>query len=255
MNGIQRNNRSRSSASPLALLLVLAVLVAVFAVLFASAGAAFAQTGSGEMFECREASIGMEGVSFAPCYGKRMGGELSSPQRAEELARLRDTFAPFTATTAAGDVVFNGTGTTEATPAQQRLVAEWAAIVNLEAGAGRTGAAYGNVFAMTREGGIAALCQTVTAYVTGVAYVVDCRSEPPTALPVIVLDAGQLERLFMLYDRLPIFEISRTDGTADVMTTSVFFDGRGEGEATDDDKATVEAFAAELAAQAQAAAR
>ncbi|MEZ4682390.1 MAG: hypothetical protein R2932_50115 [Caldilineaceae bacterium] len=55
------------------------------------------------------------------------------PARQADIAEFAETFAPFSATIelgtatefVTGDLQFNGSGETEAMPAQQRMIAEW----------------------------------------------------------------------------------------------------------------------------------
>ena len=208
-------------------------------------------TSTNDIGLCQKTIVGTQGVAYGGCYTDlQMGGRLVFDQRKQDLEYFRTTFAPFQATTPTGDVVFNGQGSQDATPAEQRLLGEWMYIVTAEAMSGRTSAGLGLMFAVFQEGGIAALCRNVSVYASGVAYVADCATEPPITLPVVRLNSAQLEQVFGWQDALQSFEDKRVDGTADVMTTTVFFAGRGEAAPGDAEKAAIEGLSAELAAQA-----
>src|SRR5690606_444160 len=75
---------------------------------------------------CQSLVIGTEGLAFGPCMGRMMQGQFAPPERKRELDSFIQTYAPFQADTPAGAITFNGQGTTEATPAEQRMIAEWA---------------------------------------------------------------------------------------------------------------------------------
>jgi hypothetical protein len=92
---------------------------------------------------CRTAGIGDEGVAFGPCEGVQLGGIFGQPDRRQDLVEFAATYALFTASTQAGDVEFRGEGDQTASPAEQRMLAEWARLVALEAEAGRSGASWG----------------------------------------------------------------------------------------------------------------
>jgi hypothetical protein len=220
--------------------------------------AILAYTGTNEQGLCETVTFGSEGVAWGGCYTDlRMQGRLVFEQRVQDLEYFRTTFAPFEATTPAGDVVFHGEGTQQASEAEQRLIGEWARLATVEAKSGRTSAGHGLLFAVLHEGGIAALCQNVSVYASGVAYVADCKAQPPVTLPVVRLNADQLEQVFGWHDELASFEAQRVDGTADTMTTTVSFFGMGTTAAGEDQKVAIEGLSAELAAQAmeQASAR
>jgi hypothetical protein len=210
--------------------------------------------GNTDFGDCQNVTYGSEAVSFAPCAApNRMQGQLDFGDRAGELERMRATFAPFVYQSEPGTVTFNGTGSTEAAPSQQRMIAEWAQMVNIEVAAGRTSAANGLLFAVLQEGGIAALCSNVSVYLSGVAYVADCAGETPLNYPALQLDADQLARIYDWYDSIAPFEVERTDGTADTMVTRIVYSGRGLDEATEAQQQEIEGFAGELRAAAMAA--
>lgn len=204
-----------------------------------------------EAGRCMTATFGSQMLAFGACGGVQMGGRYVLPERAAALAVFTAAYAPFEAETPAGYVRLSGQGTTVATQAEQRMVAEWAALAWAEAMGGRSGAAYGWALSWSRQGGLAGFCDEVTVYVTGEALVSSCRSATGTPMRVR-LNADQLARLYGWLDTLSSFEDSHTDpATADAMTVSLQFGGRGTQPPADVDIQAIHALAAELAAAAR----
>lgn len=204
-------------------------------------------TGNGDS-GCTTAQIGADGVAIGRCYEEeRLGMPFPVATRATELADFAQTFAPFQADTVAGTVVFTGTGSTAATPAQQRMIAEWARLVQLEAQGGRSGASWGLAFAWHREGGIAGFCDDLTVYVTGEAWATSCRGAQPQDLAHFRLDATQLETLYQWVDTFQPFEVEQSDGAvADGMTVTLIFAGAGAEVAGEGEQARIVDFAQTL---------
>jgi hypothetical protein len=192
--------------------------------------------------ECRTATIGAAGVVFGPCDGVPFGGIFGQPDRRTDLMEFAETYAPFTATTAAGDVEFKGKGVRLATPAEQRMIAEWARLVALEAEAGRSGASWGLALAWHREdtaAGGRALCDDVTVYVTGEVYVASCASDPAQTVAHYRLGAADLEHLYALVDTYAGFEHAQG-------TQRMLFSGAGTVQAPADVVAEMASFAQRL---------
>jgi hypothetical protein len=196
---------------------------------------------------CRTAIFSSDAVAFGPCGGTLMGGKYAAEERARTGLYLAQVYAPFTADTVAGKVEFSGYGQRSATPAEQRMVGEWARLAALEAAGGRSGAAYGLAFAWHREGGIAGFCDDVTAYVTGDVTATSCKAEQLRELGRRRMTADQLQAMFHWVDALRSFELDQADpATADGMTVRLVFSGVGADEPTDTDKRAIEEFAAQL---------
>ena len=197
---------------------------------------------------CQTAIIGGRDVAFGPCGGTLMAGRLiAEVDRPEELAAFVETYASFEADTRAGKVAFTGNGSTIAAPAEQRMIAEWARLAQLEAAYGRSGASYGLALAWYREGGIAGFCDDMVVYVTGLITVASCKGDQSIDVGRGQLTADQLDRLYAWIDRFIGFEISQTDpATADALTIRVIFTGAGAATPTDADQQAIQAFAAEV---------
>jgi hypothetical protein len=202
---------------------------------------------------CVAAEIGLDGIAYGGCDDAELVGvPLTFNGRPNDLDMLRITYVPFSASTPAGDILFLGDGRNIATEAEQRMIAERAHAAYLEAQGGASAVGPGLVLQLFQQGGIAALCQNVSVYRTGIAYVADCTQEPPQTLPVVLLDSDQLAELYAWSDNLAPIESARTDGTADVMTTTLTFFGNGQAEPTAEMQQAMEFFALDVAAQARA---
>ncbi len=196
---------------------------------------------------CNTALIGADGVAIGRCYAQLLTVPFGMESRAADLAEFAKTFAPFEADTPAGAVTFTGSGTEKATPAQQRMIAEWAHLVQLEAQAGRSGASWGLAFGWHREGGIAGFCDDLAVYVTGEAGATSCRGQNPQDLGHFRLDAEQLATLYKWVDSLQSFEYNQSDAAvADSMSVTLVFSGTGEQVATEADQAAIVDFAQTL---------
>jgi hypothetical protein len=199
---------------------------------------------------CQAALIGTEGIEFGPCMGVRMGGKLVSGERESELADLIATYTPFQAETPAGIVTFNGQGSAEATPADQRMIAEWARQTAQEAAAGRSGASWGLAFAWHREGGIAGFCDDLTAYVTGQLYAASCKGETAQTIAQRRMSADELAQLYTWIDEYAPFEYNHSDGpVADSMTVTLIFSGAGSAAADEATQQAILGFASQTYAE------
>lgn len=203
-----------------------------------------------EMGMCNSATIGAQQIAFGPCEGPLASAPLiEEMSRPAELTEFMQTYASFEAETAAGSITFTGAGTTVATPAEQRMLAEWARLVFLEAQGGRSGAAWGLVFAWHREGGIAGFCDDVTVYITGQVYVTSCKGNQPEAIDKRRLAADQLAQIYTWVDELQSFEFNQKDAAvADAMQIQLTFSGAGERAATPEEQQAMQLFASGLVA-------
>ena len=199
---------------------------------------------------CMESALGSKVVAFGACGGAQMEGRYTRPDRAEAFAYYTATYAPFEAETPAGYLRFDGQGSTDATLAEQRMIAEWARWSAIEASAGRSGASYGFAMAWSRTGGIAGLCDHLEVYATGDVFVSTCAAEPAKTLAHGYLSTAEAEQLFIWIDTLEGFEIARSDwAVADSMTTGLLFGGGGSAERSTADEDAMLAYAAALFAR------
>lgn len=177
---------------------------------------------------CQTLEAGIDGVAFGPCFSTLLGAPYSFDTRQSDLTAFANAYQSFTVATVAGAVDFVGNGDKVATAAEQRMIAEWARLVALEAQGGRSSASWGLVFAWHREGGIAGFCDDVTVYVSGDAYVTSCKGDQPQELGRLRLSSNQLQVIYDWVDTLQPFEVEQSDpATADAMTTRMVFSGAG----------------------------
>jgi hypothetical protein len=196
---------------------------------------------------CQSAQIGTGGIAYGPCMGVQMGAQFVEAARSSELEDLVATYAPFEAETPAGSVTFNGQGSTAATPAEQRMIAEWARLAVQEVSAGRSSAALGLAFAWHREGGIAGFCDDLAVYVTGQLSATSCKNQDAANLGQRRISADELAQLYQWIDEYAPFEYNHDDGAvADSMQVTLIFSGTGSTEADEATKQAILAFAQDL---------
>jgi hypothetical protein len=184
---------------------------------------------------CETAIFGPDMVVFGPCDGPLMAGRYAAPERQLALVDFMNTYAPFTAQTAAGEVEFRGGGDEEATAAEQRTIAEWARLAATEAQTGQPGSTEGLLFTWHREGGIAGFCDDLTVYRTGLAIASSCKGEETEAVGEARLEGERLARAYEWLDTYAPFEYEETDpAEADAMTVGMIFYGVGGEEAPDE---------------------
>lgn len=82
---------------------------------------------------CQMAQIGILEMRYSICGEALLDAPSNQPgdptvKEQSQASNLRQKYAPFTAKTVRGTLVFSGTGTTIASAAEQRMIAEWAAV-------------------------------------------------------------------------------------------------------------------------------
>ncbi len=186
------------------------------------------------------------GVLIGPCDGQQTAYPFSAdtPDAAALLASFVTTYAPSTTETPIGTLNLKGTGTTPATAAQQRQMAETARWLTETAMAGRSSAANYLALSWHREGGIAGFCDDLAISTTGLAEATSCKG----TAPVVTLSDAQLSQLYTWLDTLQAFDTTQNDplGAADAMHISLRFSGRGTEQADADQQQAVLDFAAAL---------
>ncbi|MDD2694519.1 MAG: hypothetical protein PHD58_01170 [Anaerolineales bacterium] len=200
---------------------------------------------------CESAVIGLEQVAFGACDAAQIAAPLNGDERLQEAHYFYDKYRSFTAETPAGEVSFSGIGAITTTPSEQRMIAEWARLAKREAASGEGGASWSLAFTWQRQGGFAGLCQDVSVYLTGIAYVASCQTDPPRTIGKLWLTANQMRTLYAWVEALRNFEFEQSDpATADGMTTRLIFSGAGQEPAGEFEKSHLTNLAAELAQQA-----
>jgi hypothetical protein len=192
---------------------------------------------------CQDAVIGLDGLGFGACGGVQMPGDFVNPERQTELAGFATIYAPFDAQTPAGDITFYGAGPRMATPAEQRMLAEWARQVMEEsAGANPDGS---EILTWRRDGGVISACDGLTVDVTGRAQALSCRSGEDIPAGRRFLRPEELVQFYTWVDSL-LFLDSQTSlpEAVDGLAVDLRFDGEGIGEATPADEQAMRIFAA-----------
>lgn len=188
--------------------------------------------------ECRAAVIGTERVQYGVC-GEAMLATTPWPSLwpqvngQSQADYLKHKYAPFTANTIRGTVVFSGTGTTVATEAEQRAIAEWASGRFDSASYRYLAADYGLRLRWREES--ASLCGGLWIYQNGLAVAWNCGGSE--ALRVGFLSATQLQQFYTWLDSGKRWEVVRHgqgEGPGPTLTLSFAASHAGES-ATDED--------------------
>ncbi|HTX79115.1 MAG TPA: hypothetical protein VMC62_05580 [Longilinea sp.] len=196
---------------------------------------------------CQEVQASLFGVGFGTCGGAMIQKMFVNGNRAVELTAFTATYKSFQASTPAGTVDFTGQGSQTAGTAEERSFAEWASMIDQETLGGNSGTDWGLAFSWQRQGGIAALCDDLSVYLSGWAYPGSCALGTSTSQGTFRLSETQLEELYGLVDRLQPVTIHQSDNaTADSMTVDLTFNGSGKASASDTDKQTLLDFAGQL---------
>jgi len=196
---------------------------------------------------CQEVQVSLFGVGFGACNGAMIQKMFGNGNRSVELTSFMATYKSFSANTPAGTVDFTGQGNQTAGVAEERSLAEWANMVNQETLGGNSGTDWGLAFSWQRQGGVAALCDVLSVYMSGWAYPGSCALGTSTSQSAFLLSEAPLEQLYGLTDRLLPVTIHQSDNaTADSMTIDLTFDGSGKAAASDADKQTLLDFAGQV---------
>ncbi len=163
--------------------------------------------------KCKTALIGTEQMRYGIC-GEAMlaiSAKDSMTWRPEiegqgQASYLKQTYAPFTAKTIRGTLVFSGTGTVLASEAEQRAIAEWALDRWKEADVSYLSADIGLSLFWREE--TPSLCGALWIYRTGLAVTRDCRGAE--VLGASFLSATQLQQFYQWLDSGKRWTISRT---------------------------------------------
>jgi hypothetical protein len=133
-------------------------------------GPAGVRPGTIELHRWREPAelvvIDPSGVALGP-EGEPLAHYLFvSRDRFQDLHFFLRSYAPFREATSRGELAFGGKGAGAAGAVEKRMILEWTRAVAAEVAAGRSGGAYGMVFAWHR-GGAVGDCDDLSVYLTG----------------------------------------------------------------------------------------
>jgi len=166
-------------------------------------------------------------------YGLRGRPLLGLPppltDRIDQLVAFIGKYASFQARTAAGEVGFRGMGTTIASATEQRMIAEWAALVAPEVGQGMSATTPDLALVWQRTGGVAGFCDRVIVGRTGFASAWSCRGGEEKLIATTALESSELAELYEWLDQFEAFSWTSDDleAAADGMSLSLEFDSTG----------------------------
>jgi hypothetical protein len=200
--------------------------------------------------QCQAAVITQQGVTYGPCDGEMKTAPLPNNGEKQDLDGFANTYAPVYVETNVGRINLAGRGDDQASPAEQRMLAEWARLTVESATLGDTETLHQPAIAWHREGGIAGFCDDLTVNVAGEATSTSCKDGTHQELGQARLNGQQLAQLYGWVDTLQSFEVVQTEpANADKMTVQLSFTGRGTREATPMEQQAIGAFAAQLFAE------
>jgi hypothetical protein len=193
--------------------------------------------------------IGTRGV-FVGVVGGPLTWELfANPRRGDEAWHFLRAYASFDLEAPAGDLLFRGRGRRKPSPAEQRMILEWARQVAAEAASGRAGEAYGLLLAW-HQAGASGTCEDLSLRLSGQAVATACAWEAEIHGQ---LQPAQLERIYGWYGRLQPFqtggEPEQTLRQPGSVQTRLIFAGKGPRLATPAERAEIQSFAAALFAE------
>lgn len=160
---------------------------------------------------CHIAIIGTEQIQFGACGEALLAAPLRTPMWPDikgqsQASYLKQAYAPFTANTLHGTLIFTGTGTVAASEVEQRAITEWAFTRFEEANANYLSADYGLTLFWHEE--TLSSCGGLWVYQTGLAVAWNCAGTE--ALGVGFLSAAQLQQFYTWLDSGKRWDINRT---------------------------------------------
>lgn len=199
--------------------------------------------------ECRAAVIGTDRMQYGTCGEAMLDASSMATMWPDvsgqsQASYLRRTYAPFTANTARGSLVFSGTGATVASQAEQRAIAEWALTRFVDATNGYLSADYS--LRLNWQEKSASLCGGLWVYEAGLAVVWNC--DGSAALAVSFLPPTRLQQFYEWLDSGKRWEVVRdVQGQGSRPSLSLHFSSGDTGQnATAEDTEQVLWFAREV---------
>lgn len=201
---------------------------------------------------CTEVRVEAKEASFGACGGELVSSPfIAGSNRRDQLADMVRVYDSFSASTAAGAITFVGQGPIQATPIEQRMIAEWANVVGLELRGGVRIALNGMEW--HREGGFAGFCDDITIDAGGHATWSSCKQSAADAQPASTwrrLTTDELTKFYAWIDTLGSVNAEYKDpAVADAMTIRASLAGRGAADAAQGDREGLLQFGAELLQQ------
>jgi hypothetical protein len=198
--------------------------------------------------DCSVFSVSNQAGFWGKC-GQALAAAPGIDPTQEPLKHWLQAFAPFETNTPAGKLKFVGlgSGSTVASEAEQRSMAEWAKLQFDIAQSGRAGAAWGLAFGYHREGGIAGFCDDVAVWLDGRVQISNCKGFNVTRS----LSASELVQVYAWFDGLKQVDYSYSDpATADAIKIVLTMPSQGAKTADDATVRAIVEFASGLVDQA-----
>jgi hypothetical protein len=189
-----------------------------------------------------------------PAPGPRAHYLFAHYRRGDELARWARDLAPFREDAAGGVLVFRGRGPAPADAALRRMIGEWSRQVVWEAGGNGGASPYGLALSWHRGAATEGACDDLEVFLSGEVRAGTCGG-PGTVQGR--LSGERLQRLYAWIDALRPLQDSGDAGDSrvrsDALLERLVFAGRGPRPASRDEVAALEAFAAALHHELEAA--
>ncbi|PWH13786.1 MAG: hypothetical protein DDG59_13885 [Anaerolineae bacterium] len=199
---------------------------------------------------CQTLLLSEEALSYGICEQPLTSVPLVGRGLRQDLERFMQTYAPFEAQTEAGLIRFQGRGAVTATPAEQRMIAEWARQQWVETEPQATPSS-SVAIALHREGGLSGLCEDLLIYRSGIAEISSCLPTRQLGVQKVYLTAAQMQELFRWFDSLLPFESSEGDSQIpDGLSLRLVFNGKGQQQADAAVRQQMAQFAQAIADQA-----
>ncbi|HEY3342512.1 MAG TPA: hypothetical protein VGK81_10860, partial [Anaerolineae bacterium] len=195
-----------------------------------------------EAGSCQVAQFDQQSIQYGLCDGALASANYTEAWGSRAFNHFVQTFKSFSAKTVAGTIVFTGSGTLTASPAEQRMVAEFARLAVSRATGGS--AVSEAALSWHREGGIVGFCDDVVVSIYGEVSATSCRGKTSTALGSAWLTGAQAEQLYQWVDSLKAFQITHDKPVQpDELVITAVFTGSGVTDAVNTDKQAVSDFA------------
>lgn len=199
---------------------------------------------------CQTLILGEEALSYGVCDQPLTAIPLVGRELRQEIENFVQTYAPFEAQTPAGAIGFRGRGTVTATPTEQRMLAEWARQLWMEADP-QAKSTSPLAIALHREGAVQNLCEDILIYRSGIAEISSCLPARQLGVHKVHLTAAQMQELFGWLDTALPFESHEGElQTPDGLSLRLVFNGNGPQPADASLRQQIAQWAQEVADQA-----
>jgi hypothetical protein len=185
-------------------------------------------------------------MGIGPCSPSQEAVKVAYPILEDYFSRYAiwtKAYAPFTVQMKFGMVTFNGSGYVIATPAEQRMIAEWSARMLNELPEGNSSS--GSSHVLSKQFSNETSCFSMAIHPDGKYQVESCTPGYTYPAPTGYLDANELIYLYRWYDGLYLFQERDANST-------LSFIGNGTANASLADKISIDTLAMNVEAKAHA---